>query len=85
MAKWLEILQHIDDAVEGILRCCKKPATANANFNKLNPNPSSSNAPFRVFNLGNSNPTNLLEFIEILEKELGIKAIKEYLPIQKEM
>ncbi len=81
--KMVRDFTYIEDAVEGILRCCKKPATASTNFNKLNPNPSSSDAPFRVFNLGNSNPTNLLEFIEILEKELGIKAIKEYLPIQK--
>ena len=72
----------IDDVVEGIFRCCKKPATPYLNFDKLNPNPSISDAPFRVFNLGNSNPTNLLKFIEMLEMELGIKAIKEYLPIQ---
>tara|TARA_A100001388_G_scaffold258717_1_gene225450 strand:- start:4822 stop:5844 length:1023 start_codon:yes stop_codon:yes gene_type:complete len=72
----------IEDVVEGIFRCCKKPATPYLNFDKLNPNPSISDAPFRVFNLGNSNPTNLLIFIEMLEKELGIKAIKEYLPIQ---
>ena len=45
----------IEDVVEGILRCCKKPATPFLNFDKLNPNPSISDAPFRVFNLGNSN------------------------------
>ncbi len=72
----------IEDVVEGIFRCCQKPATPYLNFDKLNPNPSISDAPFRVFNLGNSNPTNLLKFIEMLEMELGIKAIKEYLPIQ---
>ena len=80
--KMIRDFTFIEDVVEGIFRCCKKPATPYLNFDKLNPNPSISDAPFRVFNLGNSNPTNLLKFIELLEMELGIKAIKEYLPIQ---
>ncbi len=80
--KMIRDFTYIDDVVEGIFRCCKKPAIPDSNFDKLNPNPSISDAPFRVFNLGNSNPTNLLEFIEMLEQELGIEAIKEYLPIQ---
>ncbi len=80
--KMIRDFTFIEDVVEGIFRCCKKPATPHLNFDTLNPNPSISDAPFRVFNLGNSNPTNLLKFIELLEMELGIKAIKEYLPIQ---
>ena len=65
-----------------IYRCCIKPATKDPNFNNLNPDPSTSNSPHRIFNLGNSNTTELLNFIKILEEELGVEAIKEYLPIQ---
>ena len=73
---------YIDDVVESIYRCCKKPALPNNNFDSFNPDQSSSFAPFRVFNVGNSNSINLLEFIELLEKSLGIEAIKEFSPIQ---
>ena len=73
---------YIDDVVEAIIRCAKKPATSSKKFDEFNPNPSISNAPHKIFNLGNINPINLMDFIEILENELGKKAIKEYLPIQ---
>ena len=73
---------YIDDIVEAIIRCAKKPALSCKNFDELHPNPSISNAPFRIFNLGNSQPIELMNFIEILEKELGTKAIKEYSPMQ---
>ena len=73
---------YIDDVIESIYRCCFKPATIDNNFNSLTPNPSSSFAPFRVFNIGNNSPVNLLYFIETLEKNLGKKAIKEYKPMQ---
>ncbi len=73
---------YIDDIVESIYRCCLKPAIAYPSFNKLNSNPSISNAPFRIFNLGNSEPINLLDFIKILENEIGLNANKEFLPMQ---
>ena len=73
---------YIDDISEGVLRCCYKPAYIDKEFNYLNPKPNSSFAPFRVFNIGNSNPIELLRFIEILENELGIKAVKNFLPMQ---
>ena len=73
---------YIDDVVEGIYRCCLKPATPNENFDYLNPDGSSSFAPHRIFNLGNSNPINLSDFIQIIEEELGIKAIKNYKELQ---
>ena len=73
---------YIDDVVEGIYRCCLKPATPNENFDYLNPDGSSSFAPHRIFNLGNSNPVNLSDFIQIIEEELGIKAIKNYKELQ---
>ena len=73
---------YIDDVVEVIFRCCKKPATASNKFDHLNPNPSKSSAPFRIFNVGNSKPVSIVEFIEILEEALGAKTFKNYLPIQ---
>ena len=72
----------IDDIVEGIIRCCYKKATSNINFDSLNPDPSTAASPHRIFNIGNSNPINLLRFIEILENSLGVKAIKDFQPIQ---
>jgi len=72
----------IDDIVEGIFRCCYKPANIDIDFDSLTPNKATSFAPFRLFNIGNSNPIELLRFIEILENELGKKAIKNFLPIQ---
>tara|TARA_B100000989_G_scaffold59069_1_gene40237 strand:+ start:8234 stop:9253 length:1020 start_codon:yes stop_codon:yes gene_type:complete len=73
---------YIEDVVEAVIRCAKKPATPNINFNQLKPEPSTSDAPHRIFNLGNSKPIKLLNFIEILENELGKKAIKKFLPMQ---
>ena len=74
---------YIDDIVEVIWRCCKKPATPDVKFDRKNPNPSLSFAPHRIFNVGNGSSINLLEFIETLESELGIKAKKVFKPIQK--
>ncbi len=73
---------YIDDVVEGIIRCCFKKASIDDEFNPLIPNPSTSSAPYRVFNIGNSHPTQLLYFIELLEKNLGKKAIKNFQPMQ---
>ncbi|MBI96620.1 hypothetical protein CL656_05690 [bacterium] len=73
---------YIDDVVEGIFRCCYKPAYINETFNALNPDKSTSFAPYRIFNIGNSQPIELLKFIEILENALGKKAIKDLQPIQ---
>ena len=72
----------IEDIVEGIFRCCYKPATPDKNFDYLNPNQSTSFAPHRVFNIGNNQSIELLKFIEILENELNCKAIKIMKPLQ---
>ena len=64
---------YIDDVVEGIYRCCNKPATLNYDFDRLDPDPSTSFAPHRIFNIGNSKPIELLYFIEVLENILGVK------------
>jgi len=73
---------YIDDIVEGIYRCCFKPATPDQEFDYLNPNQSTSFAPHRIFNIGNNQTIELLKFIEILEKELNSKAIKVMKPLQ---
>ena len=73
---------YIDDIIEGVFRVIFKTATSNKNFKKSSPNSSNSWAPYRVFNIGNSNPVNLKKYIETIEKNLGKKAIKELLPMQ---
>ena len=73
---------YIDDIVEGVLRCCDKPATSNPHFDPHAPDPATAAAPHRVFNIGNSQPTELLRFIEVMEQALGREAIKEFQPMQ---
>lgn len=73
---------YIDDIVEGIIRVIDKPAQANADWSSTNPDPATSFAPYRLYNIGNNNPVHLLTFIETLEKCLGKTAIKNLLPLQ---
>ena len=73
---------YIDDIIESLIRIIKKPAESNKKFNPLCPDPSSSWAPHKVFNIGNSNPTKLMDYVKALEKALKIKAKKEFLPMQ---
>lgn len=73
---------YIDDIVEGIIRTADKIAEPNENWSAKHPNPSSSNAPWRIYNIGAQTPVHLLEFIETLEEAIGIKAKKELLPMQ---
>ena len=73
---------YIDDISEAVTRCCFKKATSNNSFDCKNPDNSSSFAPHRIFNIGNSKSINLLYFIETIEKEIGKKAIKIFQPIQ---
>ena len=73
---------YIDDIVEGVIRVLDKPATPNLKFDGKAPDPGSSNAPYRTFNIGNGQPTPLMEYITALESALGITAIKNYLEMQ---
>lgn len=73
---------YIDDIVEGVVRVLDKPATPDEAFNPLQLNPSTSNAPYRVFNIGNHTPTPLMDYIAALETALGSSAIKQFLPMQ---
>jgi UDP-glucuronate 4-epimerase len=73
---------YIDDIVEGLLRVLDRPAEPDPTFNTAEPDPACSWAPYRVFNIGNSNPTPLLDYIEAVEAALGITAEKQFLPMQ---
>lgn len=72
----------IDDIVAGIICVFDKPATANINWNGTHPDPASSSAPWRIYNIGNHQPVKLLDYINTLENALGKKAQKQMLPIQ---
>ncbi len=73
---------YIDDVVNAIYKCCLKNPYPNVHFHEERPEPSTSFAPHRIFNVGNNNPTNLLDFIELLESSLGVRAIKKMKPMQ---
>ena len=73
---------YIDDIVEGVARVLDKPAEPNARWSGESPDPSSSHAPYRLYNIGNNQPVELMRFIEVLENHLGVKAQKKMLPLQ---
>ena len=73
---------YIDDIVEGVIRVLDKVATPNPDFDPLSPDPQSSTAPYRVFNIGNGNPTPLMDYIDALESALGVTAEKNMMPMQ---
>jgi len=73
---------YIDDIVEGVLRVLDKPAQPNPVWTGDNPDSGTSHAPWRVYNIGNNTPIELMDYIEAIENALGIEAIKELLPLQ---
>jgi UDP-glucuronate 4-epimerase len=73
---------YIDDIVEGVIRVLDRPAEVNPSFDPARPDPGTSNAPYRVFNIGNSQPTPLDDYIEAIEHALGRRAERNYLPMQ---
>jgi UDP-glucuronate 4-epimerase len=73
---------YIDDIVEGVIRVIDKPAISNANYSTDSPDSSSSNVPYRIFNIGNSQPVQLLDYINALEDAWGVAAKKELMPMQ---
>jgi UDP-glucuronate 4-epimerase len=72
----------VDDIVESISRLIPKAPSPNTNWSGMTPDPASSFAPYKVYNIGNNKPVDLLLFIEIIEQKLGKKAIKNFLPMQ---
>ena len=73
---------YIDDIVEGIVRIAKAKPVANNKFNEQAPDPSRSQAPYQIFNIGSSKPVGLMRFIEAIEAALGRTAEKNFLPMQ---
>lgn len=73
---------YIDDIVEGVVRALDRPATPDSQWDGTNPNPATSRAPWRLYNLGSNRPVELGEFVETLENALGKKAEKILLPLQ---
>jgi len=73
---------YIDDIIESLVRLLDKPAAPDPDFDAANPDPATSWAPHRVFNIGNSNPTPLMDYIEAVEQALGVTAQKHWLPMQ---
>lgn len=73
---------YIDDIVEGILRVIDHIPTSNQDWSAQNPDPSSSTAPYKIYNIGNSHPVKLMDFIQAIEEAIGHPAEKIYLPMQ---
>ncbi len=73
---------YIDDIIESIVRLTEQPAVADPSWTGDKPNPSTSFAPYKIYNIGNNTPVSLLKMIEILENEIGIEAKKNMLPMQ---
>ncbi|MFP4555775.1 MAG: NAD-dependent epimerase [Bacteroidales bacterium] len=73
---------YIDDIVEGVVRVIDKVPAKNQNWRGHAPDPSSSPAPYKVYNIGNSSPVKLMDFIQAIESAIGVKAQKNFLPLQ---
>jgi UDP-glucuronate 4-epimerase len=73
---------YIDDIVEGVIRTLDHPAQPDPSYDPMQPNPGTSAAPYRVYNIGNDQPVQLLRFIELMEQALGRKVEKRLLPMQ---
>ena len=73
---------YIDDIIEGVTRVLDKVPENNPNWNSEVSDPSSSKAPYKLYNIGNNSPVSLMHFIETLENCLGQTAKKEFLPMQ---
>jgi UDP-glucuronate 4-epimerase len=80
--RMLRDFTYIDDIVDGVVAVLDKPATPDPDFDPMSPSAGSSRAPYRVFNIGNQDPVALGQFIETIERALGVVAIKEFKPMQ---
>lgn len=73
---------YIDDIVEGVVRIMSVIPAGNSKWNDVNPDPASSPAPYRIYNIGNQHPTRLMDYITCIENSIGRQAKKEFLPMQ---
>src|SRR3990167_590969 len=80
--KMIRDFTYIDDIVEGVIRAIDRPASPNSGWSGEAPDPATSYAPYRIYNIGNNQPVELMRYIEVLEESLGKKAKLEMLPMQ---
>ena len=80
--KMIRDFTYIDDIVESLVRVMDKVATPDASFDAKHPDPATSHAPYRIFNIGNNQPTPLMDYIEAIESALDKKAIKNFMDMQ---
>jgi UDP-glucuronate 4-epimerase len=73
---------YVDDIVEGVLRVLERASRARPDFDAMNPDPATSSAPYRIYNLGSHRPVDLMTYINVLEQALGREAEKKLLPLQ---
>ena len=73
---------YVDDIAEGVVRACERIAQADPKWDSNAPDPATSFAPFRLYNIGNNRPVQLMRYIEVIEEALGRKAVKNFLPLQ---
>ena len=73
---------YVDDIVDGVIKVCDMTAQPNPDWDSNDPDPGTSTAPYRIYNIGNNKPVKLMRFIEIIEECLGRKAEKNFLPMQ---
>ena len=73
---------YVDDIVECVVRVSDRPAAPDPSWSSDEPDPATSNAPFRIYNIGNNQPVPLLEYVSAIEEALGRESIREYLPLQ---
>ena len=80
--KMIRDFTYIDDIVESLVRVIDKVATPNTSFDAKHPDPATSHAPYRIFNIGNNQPTPLMDYIDAIEAALNKKAIKNLMDMQ---
>ena len=73
---------YVEDIAEGVVRITDQPAQPNPDWNPAKPDPATSDAPFRIYNIGNNSPVKLLDYISAIEKAVGRKAKLDLLPLQ---
>lgn len=73
---------YIDDIVKGIIKCVDNPAKPNSNWNAKSPDPATSSAPFKIYNIGNNNSVELMDYIKAIEIKIGREISKNFLPLQ---
>jgi len=73
---------YIDDIIEGVIRVMNNVPDADPDWSSDSPNPSTSCVPYKLYNIGNNQPVELMAFVEAIEESVGKKAVKEFLPLQ---